>query len=340
MPGIKLFLMRHSKSCSNHIREEAAAGVIVSKEIRDPGLSTLGTSAARAYGPALRRRLAAEGFDLDGAFVGASALRRAQDTARIVFDRDPVALPHFAENGRIPENTPSGRPYAAPNWSRFVAHLSTLVHEGESVAVVGHGSFLLSLWPKLTGKARGKRLNNLDGILLEADIGPHGLRVLGFKELMAPALPTKGADKCDVEDIRKIRGTSRSMTRQRGGNGSAGMPLGFFNDGAQMHGTMGEPTGVGLAGSSGSWVRPPLNQTGGVGSRATRGRRSRRSQNGFGLRAKRTRRSQSGGFSPSVMGAFASNGLRLLPIAGYMGYKMYSNKAKKTRKRARGSRRR
>jgi len=321
----------------------------VSKEIRDPGLSALGTAAARAYGPTLRSRLIEEGFDLDGAFIGASALRRAQDTARVVFGRDPVGLPHFTENGQIPENTPAGSPYAAPNWARFIAHLSTLVTEGQSVVVVGHGSFLLSLWPKLTGKARGKRLNNLDGILLEADISPNGLRVQGFKELRAPALPMKGADKCNVEDTRKLRGTSRSMTRQRGGNGSAGMPLGFFNDGAQMRGTMGEATGVGLAGSSGSWVRAPLNQIGGRMTRrrrATRGRHSRHSQSrGFGLRAKRTRhsrRSQSGGFSPSVMGAFASNGLRLLPIAGYMGYKMYSNKVqvKKTRKRTRGSRRR
>ncbi len=335
---------------------ESDPHVIVSKEIRDPGLSALGTAAARAYGPALRRSLAKEGFDLDGAFIGASGLRRAQDTARIVFGRSPVGLPHFTENGQIPENTPAGSPYSAPNWSRFVAHLSTLVRDGDSVAIVGHGSFLLSLWPKLTGKARGKRLNNLDGILLEADISPSGLSVLDVKEIRVPASFTiKGdADKCDVEDTRKIKGTSRSMTRQRGGNGSAGMPLGFFNDGAQMRGTTGEATGVGLAGSSGSWARTPLNQTGGrrqqnggFGSRATRGRHNRRSQSGgFGLRAKRTRRnrrSQSGGFNPSVMGAFASNGMRLLPMAGYMGYKMYSNQPKATRKtkrQTRGSRRR
>jgi broad specificity phosphatase PhoE len=330
MTRIKLFLMRHSKSCSNHVRASAPGGpesesdptVIVSKEIRDPGLSVLGSSVARTYGPTLRRSLSKEGFGLDGAFIGASSLRRAQDTARLIFGRSPVALPHFTENGQIPENTPAGSPYAAPNWSHFVAHLSTLVRDGDSVAVVGHGSFLLSLWPTLTGKARGKRLNNLDGILLDADIDAHGLRVLGFKEIRAPVFDV-GADKCDVEDTRKIKGASRSMTRQRGGNGSAGMPLGFFNDGAQMRGTMGEQTGVGLAGSSGSWVRAPLNQTGG--------------------RRRATRRKQQGGFSPSVMGAFASNGMQLLPMAGYMGYKMYSNQPKATRKtkrRTRGSRRR
>ena len=40
---------------------------------------------------------------------------------------------------------------------------------------------------------------------------------------------------------------------------------------------------------------------------------------------------QIGGFSPSVMGAFAANGMRLVPMAGYMGYRMYSNEKKKRR---------
>ena len=80
------------------------------------------------------------------------------------------------------------------------------------------------------------------------------------------------------------------------------MPLAYFQDGAQMRGTEGSETGVGLAGMSTDWVREALTQTG--------GRRSRKQQ---------------GGFSPSVMGAFAANGARLLPLAAYMGYKMYSN---------------
>lgn len=330
--------MRHSKSCSNHVRSgESNPNIVVSKEIRDPGLSTLGSSAAHAYGPVLRRRLAEKGFELDRAYVGASALRRAQDTARIVFGRDRIAtLPHFTENGQIPENTPAGRPYAAPNWSRFVAHLSTLVTEGQSVAVVGHGSFLLSLWPKLTGSPRSKRLNNLDGILLDADIGPRGLRVHSFEELHAP-VTTGFSDTCGMPDMQKIAAIRKRMTRkQRGGNGSTGMPLAYFQDGAQMRGTVGEPSGTGLAGS---WFRAPLHQTGGArrGSR----RRTRRQQGGFGSRAERGRhslRSQNGGFTPSIMGAFASNGMRLLPVAGYMGYKMYSNEPK-TRRRTRGSRR-
>jgi hypothetical protein len=92
------------------------------------------------------------------------------------------------------------------------------------------------------------------------------------------------------------------------------MPLAYFQDGAQMRGTFGEPTGMGLAGSGAGWVRTPLVQTGG-----------------------RTRK-QRGGFSPSVMGAFATNGARLMPLAAYLGYKMHKNQ-KKTRKTRRSRRR-
>ena len=50
--------------------------------------------------------------------------------------------------------------------------------------------------------------------------------------------------------------------------------------------------------------------------------------------------SQGGGWSPSLMSSFAINGMRLLPVAGYMGYKMYKNsrKAKKVSRRTRKNR--
>ena len=41
--------------------------------------------------------------------------------------------------------------------------------------------------------------------------------------------------------------------------------------------------------------------------------------------------SQSGGWSPTLMTSFATNGMRLLPVAGYMGYKMFKNKRKTRR---------
>lgn len=252
MTRIKLFLMRHSKSCSNHVREQAA--VDTSQAIRDPGLTDIGARNAEAYGPRLQARLRKEGFDCDHALIGASALGRAQETARLVFGRRrrPVTLRNFTENGQIPENTPAESAYAAPDWAGFLEHLSTLVKEGDSVAVVGHGSFLRSLWPRLTGSVRSDRLNNMDGILLDADIGPRGLKVHSFVEIPYRG-SFSGGDRCAVRDTRKIAAI------------------------------------------------------------------------------------QKGGFSASIMGAFAANGMRLLPVAAYMGYKMYSNK-RATRKKGRGTR--
>jgi hypothetical protein len=80
------------------------------------------------------------------------------------------------------------------------------------------------------------------------------------------------------------------------------MPLAYFKDGAQMQGTTSEP-GALLGGTSSTWAREAIPQTGG--------------------------RRQAGGFSPSVMGAFASNGARLLPLAAYMGYKMWGRQTRR-----------
>ena len=256
MVHIKLFLMRHSKSCSNLVRTYAANAddntdpvVVASQAIHDPGLTDVGVRKARAYGPRLLTRLRKEGFDCDHALIGASALSRAQETARLVFGRRrPVTFRYFAEKGQILENTPTESAYAAPDWDGFMQHLSTLVKEGDSVAVVGHGSFLQSLWRRLTGSVRASRLNNMDGILLDAEIGPRGLKVNSFMEIpyRGPSMMGCG-DRCSVRKVQK------------------------------------------------------------------------------------------GGFSAPIMGSFAANGMRLLPVALYMGYKMYSNK-RGTKKKGRGSR--
>jgi hypothetical protein len=50
------------------------------------------------------------------------------------------------------------------------------------------------------------------------------------------------------------------------------------------------------------------------------------------------RYSHKGGFSPSIMGSFASNGLRLLPLAGYVGYNQFKNFSKTKRFTRRSSR--
>ena len=74
-----------------------------------------------------------------------------------------------------------------------------------------------------------------------------------------------------------------------------------------MQGTTSYETGVGLAGMTENMARAALVQTGG-----------------------KRRQQQQGGFAPSVMGSFAANGLSLLPVASYMGYRMM--KKSKTRK--------
>ena len=159
-------------------------------------------------------------------------------------------------------------------------------------------------------------LNNLDGVLLDADIEGDSIHVRRKIEIRRPKLSGEEADQCGVDDRKKITALNKMMY-QKGGKGP---PLGYYQDGAQMRGTFVEVAGPATA-STASWVRPPLGQTGGrrTGSRQTRSRRTG---------------AQHGGFPPSVMGAFASNGARLLPIAAYLGYKSWS----KTKKAGAGTR--
>ena len=117
----------------------------------------------------------------------------------------------------------------------------------------------------------------------------------------------------------KIAAPTRKMKKQRGGGVT--MPLGFYQDGAQMRGTYGSETGVGLGVMTANMARSALLQTGGR-KKVTRKAIQKQKQG---------QQSQRGGFAPSVMGSFASNGLSLLPVASFMGYRMM-NKGNKTRK--------
>ena len=118
----------------------------------------------------------------------------------------------------------------------------------------------------------------------------------------------------------------RSQRRKQSGGGVT-MPLGFYQDGAQMQGTYGSETGAGLGGMSSTMVREALTQTGG----STFGSRRRQ------RRRRETRKAQQGGFSPSIMGSFAANGLSLLPVASYMTYRMtHKSQSKKSKTRKSG----
>ena len=324
---IRLFLIRHSKSCSNYVRNLAGTEdhdhplVAASQTLRDPALSAIGRRMATSYGPTLRKKLADAGFDVGTAVIGSSPLRRAQQTAALLFGPGHrMIFPLFGEHGAIPENTPEGARYTSPDWDAFIGHIGARAHfpgtSGDFV-VVGHGSFLRSVaWPAVKGAERKKRFANLDGFLIEGDITPTGkLTVARIKEIpySGGVHPHRGPDACALPP--KIRRLEKSMRKQRGGG--VGLPLAYFQDGAQMRGTSADLTGVGLAGSSGAWVRAPLSQTG--------GQRTRR------------QRQQQGGFSPSLMGSFVANGQALLPVAAYMGYKMTRGKKQKrqTRKQRR-----
>ena len=322
MPRIKLFLMRHSKSCCNHIRHET--DIPLSQEIRDPTLSIEGHRVAAEYGPRIRRCLQKAGFDVPTALITSSRLCRAKQTAALIFGRPSKPLSHFAENGAIPENTPATATYEKPSWPSYVKQIAALAKDGDSVATVGHGSYLLSLWPMLTGHERDDRLNNLDGILLDITVSSSGHAVVhGHRELRCLIKPKDHADKCTTADNKKIAALSKmttfrkrgkqtkAMTRKRTRSqrgGFTNLPLGYVQPGGQFAGTTTYPTGTDTVfPTTGDFVRAPL--------------------------------SQSGGFSPAIMGAFASNGARLMPIAGYMGYRMYTNQPSRRNKTRRHKRR-
>jgi len=325
--------MRHSKSCCNHLRINHPELKEISNQLPDPGLTVEGEHVAKLYGPILRQRLQAAGFDTEGCHVASSELKRARQTAALVFGRPSTPLPHFKEFGALPENTPTGQRYSEPKWGAFIAKIASQVKEGDSIVVVGHGSYLTSLWPKLTGKKRPTKLRNMDGILLNADVSAAGIRVHSHREFLCPLRPRDAIDRCVVTDERKLNALGKRMTkRQRCQKGGGSMPLGMYVNGAQMQGTTGEPSGLDLGISTDTMARTGISQTG--GSRR-QGRRQGRSL---------TKRptmcgcdSQRGGFVPSVMGAFVTNGLQLAPVASYVGYRMYKNQ-KPTRK-AKGSKR-
>ena len=328
MPRIKLFLMRHSKSCCNHIRHDPdVADIPLSQDIRDPALSIEGHRVAAEYGPRIRSCLQKAGFDVPTALITSSRLRRAKETAALIFGRPSKPLSHFAENGAIPENTPAAATYEKPSWPSYVKQIAALAKDGDSVATVGHGSYLLSLWPMLTGQERKERLNNLDGILLDITVSSSGHAVVhGHRELRCLVKPKDHADKCTTADNKKIAALSKMTTFRKGKHtkaktqkrqrnrsrsrsqrgGFTNLPLGYVQPGGQFAGTTTLATGGSVVyPTTGDFVRAPLNQTGG----------------------------HVGGFSPAIMGAFAANGARLMPFAGYMGYRMYSNQPTRKHRR-------
>lgn len=224
---IKLALIRHSKSCANHMRELNTALTDASQQLRDPGLTMIGHQMADLYGPTLQQRLAAAGFDIARLVVGASALRRAKETAARLFPgRDVQVMPHLTEHGAIPENTPrAGLGGRHPDWSAFIRYLCETAGAGENsaggechMAVVGHGGYLRTeVWGALTGRPKS-RMGNLDAILVEGDLDLARGRLLHRRVTELPYTERIiGPDRCVVgEDHRHVvRHTRRSRQRRQ-----------------------------------------------------------------------------------------------------------------------------
>lgn len=297
--SIQLFLVRHSRSCSNYLRNVADSHdldhplVHASQTLLDPALTMVGRRMAEHHGPTLRRQLAAAGLDVSSpdVLVGSSGLRRARETAQILFPgRRVIHLPHIKERGDIPENTPRGAARCKPDWRAF---LRCLYKQPQTqFAVVGHGSYLrYDAWPAVSRKPHTP-FNNLDGFLVEGLLSPEGrLRVHHVHEIpYAADVRPDGADRCPTLPAsveRKIvahkrtmrhrshrktagrkharrqthrRRQTRKQKKQRGGAATP-MPLAYFQDGAQMRGTYADPTGASLASSSPAWIRQPMTQT-------------------------------------------------------------------------------
>lgn len=335
MPSIRLALIRHSKSCSNLVRDSAKTqkGNIdwdhpiakISQQIRDPGLTSVGRRMASVYSSRLQRRLETAGLDLNRAIIGSSALRRAKETAALLFpDHSRIIFPHLTEHGALPENTPRGDNKSRPDWRAFIEHLCKTIVGDCDIVIIGHGSYLKTVWADISGKEPWT-LHNLDGFIINGSIEDGRLRVV--KTTKVPydhGVDTEGADKCPASEdhhfvVRKLSAHTKKMARrsskmrsrrlQRGG---AGMPLAWYQPGAQMRAPyIAEATGEGVAGSTAGWARTGLAQTGG----------------------RRRTRKQQGGFAPSVMGSFVSNGARLIPVASYMGYTLFSKKGRRTHRR-------
>lgn len=229
MKEITLVMIRHSKSCANHLRDIAGTHdtdhplAAVSQQIRDPELSAHGAAMARAYGPTLRARLQRMGLPplSDPAVaIGSSGLRRARETASLLFPTIPTAdlvhFPHIKEFGNIPENTPSRLHRCRPDFRAFLRYLHELPQT--TFIVVAHGSFLRSeAWPAVAPR-RGPhaRFGNLDAFIVRARLTEDG-RLLSPRTTDLPwrgRNPT-GTDRCSRRVERLIAQHRRTTRKNR-----------------------------------------------------------------------------------------------------------------------------
>jgi hypothetical protein len=176
---------------------------------------------ASTYGATLRKRAAAAGFNLSAATIGSSSLRRAKETAALLFPAAAerlVVLPHLSEHGKIPENTPLNHPLTAPGWEQFLKHVHTMeAKEPLQLIAVSHGSYLREVWQELTGR-RIASFSNLDAFVLEGEVEAGGkltlisqptfIKYTGIK-------PTEARTENDRCPLPAATSTVRKRSRRR-----------------------------------------------------------------------------------------------------------------------------
>jgi len=226
-------LIRHSKSCSNLLRNNPKTEEF-SQQIRDPALTAIGAEMADAYGPLLAHRLKMHDIHLENAIIGASELRRAQETAKRLFKGHRIiTLPYFTEQGEIPENTPAYGATTKPDWKRLVAWLPDRFGANATVIAVGHGSYLRSVLGV-------RRLANLDCVIINLEPDTGKITLIKRLNYTGPINPQAGVDKCiAARDTQKI---AAHVKMQRAGGYV--MPASFFKPGADMSNTRSDPTGL------------------------------------------------------------------------------------------------
>lgn len=286
MPHVTIAVIRHSISCANmyHNMAESEDDPLAAaiENIPNPALSKHGRLMCRTYGPVLKGRLEAEGFDFGAALVGGSYLQRATETASLLFPGHRVArVPYLTEAGDVPVNQPDGG--FVSSWPDALRYL---VGTGaRQFVVVSHGNYMRErVWPAVSSEA-WRYVGNLDTIVIRGFLTQAGnlLQPKAHRIIYDGRITTETpGDTCKLpRGLAYIRDLARTRkTKQRGGFAPS---------------VMGAFTKV---------AKPPSITD------------------------------QNGGFIPSVMGSFAVNGLRLVPLCGYLGYKMF-NAVRSTKKRSR-----
>ena len=297
---IRICVIRHSKSGSNLLRERGEGG----QDLHDPGLTILGKKAAHEYSPKLIRLLEKNGFDLSSTVIGASPLRRAQETAHALFPDTTIHIfGELNEHGHIPENIPRCNTSTRKGWNRFLQMLSKTYSSDEkplTVIAVGHRTFFRKEVLQPLGKDHP--MNNMDAAILEIDCSQSQSRskpkTRFIKHIPHGKTIRTAGDRYIDRYKRKTRRYSSMARRTQKGGGN--FPYGYFHDGAQAMGRSDSATGAGLGTTSDLWAREPIQQSGGSRS---------------------TCKCQRGGFPASIMGSFVQNGMSLMPAAGYMLYR-------------------